>query len=138
MEYKITRHEICKSPLTFFFSCTPRREGRCNNTCQKHPTGAWKGDIHVDEQGHPQCYTIFSTNINKGPGCKMMLFVSYLCSVLHAGLVRMAFNYDLVPLSAEDLISSCRTGNNFKALASEPMASKHESHVTPLKVLPFQ
>lgn len=73
-------------------------------------------------------------NGERGHGCKTLLSVSYLCSVLQVGLVQLAFNYDPVPLSAEELISICRTGNNFKSFASGPMASKCESHhVTPSK-----
>lgn len=71
----------------------------------------------------------------RGHGCKTMLSVSYLCSVFHVGLVQQAFNS--VPLSAEDLISICRTGTNVKALVSGPMENTHESHhVTPSKVRP--
>lgn len=71
----------------------------------------------------------------RGHGCKTVLSLSYLCSVFHVALVQQAFNS--VPLSAEDLISICRKGTNFKALVSGPIENKHESHhVTPSKVRP--
>lgn len=133
--------QVFLSPLTFSSSCTPHRESWCNNICQRHPAGAWKGVTQDDK-----CRKVQKMHVSGGGAfmCVKTGSIILIMQLLRLGLIgvlhthagytlhqqpaRWLVQRPREPLSAELLISVCE----YQAGPSR-IYSTYTGHVTPLK-----
>lgn len=106
-ENKTNQWLHCLYPLTFSFSCTPRRVLRCNRTCRTHPGGPYRGNAKCDERG-----VLWTTILSLQPNQKYRSAVMQALlstSWAHKVPIRQLWGQLTEPLSGESLISNCRT-----------------------------